>query len=52
MEEAQYLCDRVYLLNHGHIVCEDSPAALMEKTNTETMRDAFFSVIGEVADDE
>ena len=52
MEEAQYLCDRVYLLNHGHIVCEDSPEALMEKTNTQTMRDAFFACVGEVADDE
>ncbi len=43
MEEAQYLCDRVILLNHGKIVCEDTPAHLMESTNSDTMRDAFFS---------
>ena len=43
MEEAQYLCDRVLLLNHGKIVCEDTPAHLMESTNSDTMRDAFFS---------
>ncbi len=43
MEEAQYLCDRVILLNHGKIVCEDTPAHLMESTHSDTMRDAFFS---------
>ena len=43
MEEAQYLCDRVLLLNHGRIVCEDTPEHLMESTNSDTMRDAFFS---------
>ncbi len=43
MEEAQYLCDRVLLLNHGKIVCEDTPEHLMESTNSDTMRDAFFS---------
>ena len=43
MEEAQYLCDRVLLLNHGKIICEDTPAHLMETTHSDTMRDAFFS---------
>ena len=43
MEEAQYLCDRVVLLNKGKIIVEDTPAHLMESTNSETMRDAFFS---------
>ena len=43
MEEAQYLCDRVLLLDHGKIICEDTPAHLMESTNSDTMRDAFFS---------
>ena len=43
MEEAQYLCDRVLLLNHGKIMMEDSPAHLMEVTHSDTMRDAFFS---------
>lgn len=44
MEEAQYLCDRVFILDHGHIIREDTPAHLMESTSTETMRDAFFAV--------
>lgn len=43
MEEAQYLCDRVLLLNQGKIICEDTPAHLMESTHSDTMRDAFFS---------
>ena len=49
MEEAQYLCDRVILLNKGKIVCEDTPSHLMESTGTENMRDAFFATIGEEA---
>ncbi|MBR6228547.1 MAG: ABC transporter ATP-binding protein [Eubacterium sp.] len=47
MEEAQYLCDRVILLNKGRILCEDTPEHLMESTGTKTMREAFFSTIGE-----
>ena len=43
MEEAQYLCDRVLLLNKGKIIVEDTPAHLMKITNSDTMRDAFFS---------
>jgi len=28
MEEAEYLCDRVALLHHGHVIAVDTPAAL------------------------
>jgi ABC-2 type transport system ATP-binding protein len=28
MEEAEYLCDRVALLHHGHVIAIDTPAAL------------------------
>ena len=45
MEEAQYLCDRVLLLNEGKILCEDTPEHLMESTGTKTMREAFFATI-------
>ena len=50
MEEAQYLCDRILLLEKGKIVCEDTPAHLMESTGSDTMRDAFFATIGESAE--
>ena len=45
MEEAQYLCDRVILLSHGHIIAEKSPMELMNTTQTDTMREAFFATI-------
>ena len=47
LEEAQSLCDRVILLNKGHIIAEGSPASLCERTNTETLRDAFLAFIRE-----
>ncbi len=28
MEEAEYLCDRVALLHHGHVIAVDTPAAM------------------------
>lgn len=43
MEEAQYLCDRVLLLDKGKIICEDTPSHLIESTHSDSMRDAFFS---------
>ncbi len=43
MEEAEALCDRVAIMNHGHIVALDSPAALKEGTGKPgaTLEDAF-----------
>jgi ABC-2 type transport system ATP-binding protein len=44
MDEADYLCDRVAILDQGRILCEDSPAALKrsletgERTQIETDR--------------
>jgi ABC-2 type transport system ATP-binding protein len=32
MEEAERLCDRVLILDHGRIIALDSPAALVQKT--------------------
>ena len=45
LEEAEKLCDRVLLLNHGHIAAEGSPAELMERENAPSLREAFLSVI-------
>ena len=47
LEEAQFLCDRVLLMNHGRIIAADSPAALCSQTGTESLRDAFLTLIGE-----
>ncbi len=44
MDEADFLCDRVAILDQGRILCEDSPAALKrsletgERTQIETAR--------------
>jgi ABC-2 type transport system ATP-binding protein len=34
MDEADYLCDRVAILDRGRILCEDSPAALKRSLET------------------
>jgi ABC-2 type transport system ATP-binding protein len=34
MEEADFLCDRVAILDQGRILCEDSPAALKHELET------------------
>jgi ABC-2 type transport system ATP-binding protein len=43
MEEAEALCDRVAIMNHGHIAALDTPAALKTGTGQPgaTMEDAF-----------
>jgi ABC-2 type transport system ATP-binding protein len=54
MEEAEALCDRVAIMNHGHIAALDTPAALRAGTgNPEaTMEDAFrFYTGGDYAEE-
>ena len=46
MEEAENICDKVIFINHGKIVCEDTPKNVLKITKTNNMRDAFFSLIG------
>lgn len=46
MEEAENICDKVIFINHGKIVCEDTPKNVLKITKTSNMRDAFFSLIG------
>jgi ABC-2 type transport system ATP-binding protein len=48
MEEAEALCDRVAIMNHGHIVAMGSPAALREATGLPgaTLEDAFRHFTG------
>jgi ABC-2 type transport system ATP-binding protein len=44
MEEAERLCDRVLILDHGHIVALDTPAALMRSVGAD--ESVVFSVDG------
>lgn len=50
MEEAENICDRVILINRGKIVEMGTPHEIRTKTNTDNLRDAFFSLT-EVCDE-
>ncbi len=45
MEEAQYLCDRILMMNNGEKIAFGTPAELMEKTSTDNLRDAFKAIM-------
>lgn len=44
LEEAQVLCDRIYMICQGRIVAEGTPEELMEKTGTDSLREAFHYI--------
>jgi len=46
MEEAENICDRVIMINKGKIIKEGTPESIKKDTNTNNLRDAFFSLIG------
>ena len=43
MDEALQ-CDDVAMLRDGHLIAYDTPAALLERTNTATLEDAFLAL--------
>lgn len=47
MEEAQYLCDRIYMMYKGAIIATGTPQELMAQTGTKNLREVFFSLMGE-----
>ena len=44
LEEAQYLCDRVYIICSGRVAACGTPQELMSQTGTDSLRDAFHAV--------
>ena len=44
LEEAQILCNRIYMIFQGRIVAEGTPFDIMKKTGTESLRQAFHSI--------
>ena len=46
MEEAENICDKVYMINKGVIIKEGTPLKIKQDTNTTNLRDAFFSLGG------
>lgn len=46
MEEAENICDRVIIIDHGIKLVEDTPKKLMKDTKTNNLRDAFMKTVG------
>ena len=46
MEEAENICDRVVLVNHGKMIASGTPKEILNMTKTDNIRDAFFALIG------
>ena len=44
MEEAEFLCDRIVMINKGHVIAEGTPMELREMTKTGNLREAFFAL--------
>lgn len=51
MEEAEFLCDRIYMIHNGKVVATGTPAELKEQTGTGNLRDTFLSIIEEGSDE-
>jgi ABC-2 type transport system ATP-binding protein len=63
MDEAEYLCDRVAILDHGNIVALDKPASLIDallakgferkkEVKQANLEDVFISITGHALRDE
>lgn len=48
MEEAENICDIVYMINKGKIIISGTPKEIKKETQTTNLRDSFFKVIGGV----
>lgn len=48
LEEAETLCDRIYMICHGKIVASGSPKELIRQTGTENLRGAFHFIMEKI----
>jgi ABC-2 type transport system ATP-binding protein len=49
MAEAEELCERAAIIDHGKLIAEDSITALKAKVNATNLEDAFFKLTRGVA---
>lgn len=52
MEEAENICDNVVMINQGVVIKEGTPETIKKDTKTTNLRDAFFTLIGGVENEE
>ncbi len=52
MEEADSICDRIIMMNHGRVIMSGKSSLIKKKTKTDNLRDAFFELIKEGGVDE
>lgn len=52
MEEAEFLCDRIIMIDKGKIIAEGTPEELKAATQTSNLRDTFFAYMEGGAEDE
>ena len=45
MEEAESICDKVLLMDHGKILILDTAKKILKETNTKNLRDSFFTLV-------
>jgi ABC-2 type transport system ATP-binding protein len=46
MEEAEELCDRVGIIDHGRMIALDSPKELISRNGVEDLEDVFIKLTG------
>ncbi len=52
MEEAERIAQNIAIIDHGKIISQGSPEELKQKTNTNSLEDAFLSLTGTTIRDE
>lgn len=48
MEEAENICDMIIMINKGKIIATGTPDEIRKMTKTSNLRDAFFSLVGDI----
>ncbi len=48
LSEAERLCDRLTIVDHGRVVASGTPADLLRQTGQATLEDAFVQLVGEL----
>ncbi|GAA4231651.1 ABC-2 type transport system ATP-binding protein [Streptosporangium album] len=46
MDEAEALCDRIAIIDHGRVVAEGSPRELITEGRSDSLEDAYFALTG------